>query len=485
MNNFSAVKLNLLLLHSLLFIICVLCFSGNFLAPQPTQAQAPTPLRRVNVPYFNGNVPFYQMAVFWFGQVNNTNNYADVRAGYNNNELVLHLTIFDHWLWYDTSPTIDDLTKWDGATLYLNLDGNTGNLPTPKAYRFDAQLNHWQARTDYQAAYQDNGSGWAVTSIPFTTTSDWRGNGLNDGSEARGWTVEFHIPFTSLGSASPPPPGSNWGLALALNDRDDAAGAHIPDQIWPEMMDPQRPTTWGQLVFSLPGYSPPLAASGGIVTLRHGWDGLSVADAHIGGHSTCGAGFDPNFFNGWGDANYYAHYDQINIQNQSDVADWPCFSKYYVTFPLDALPPGKAIISATLTMYQFGNAGAPGQAQPSLIQALTIAEDWDEATLTWNNAPLAIENVAATWVNPLATFPGWPGVAAKWDVSRAVARAYTTGSPLRLVLYSADNAYHSGKYFVSSDTGDWNAAGRPTLQVLWGDPVKATAWVYLPLILRR
>jgi hypothetical protein len=37
-------------------------------------------------------------------------------------------------------------------------------------------------------------------------------------------------------------------------------------------------------------------------------------------------------------------------------------------------------------------------------------------------------------------------------------------------LYSADDDYNSGKYFVSSDTGDWNATGRPTLQVVWGNP---------------
>jgi hypothetical protein len=54
-------------------------------------------------------------------------------------------------------------------------------------------------------------------------------------------------------------------------------------------------------------------------------------------------------------------------------------------------------------------------------------------------------------------------------VSGAVAQAYSAGQPLRLVLYSADDNYHSGKYFVSSDTDDWNAVGRPTLVVQWGN----------------
>ena len=88
----------------------------------------------------------------------------------------------------------------------------------------------------------------------------------------------------------------------------------------------------------------------------------------------------------------------------------------------------------------------------------------------WNNAPLPIENSSRAWGDPLLAFPGWPGVARAWDVSGAVAAAYGAGKPLALVMYSADQDYHSGKYFVSSDTQDWNAVARPTLNVLWGDP---------------
>ena len=63
----------------------------------------------------------------------------------------------------------------------------------------------------------------------------------------------------------------------------------------------------------------------------------------------------------------------------------------------------------------------------------------------------------------------WPGVERHWDLSGAVAEAYAAGKPLRLVLYEADMAYHSGKYFATSDTGEWNAQGRPKLKVTWGD----------------
>jgi hypothetical protein len=48
------------------------------------------------------------------------------------------------------------------------------------------------------------------------------------------------------------------------------------------------------------------------------------------------------------------------------------------------------------------------------------------------------------------------------------------GGPLRLALYEADSAYHSGKYFVTSNTGDWNAVARPTLAVVWGQEPRLT-----------
>jgi len=67
----------------------------------------------------------------------------------------------------------------------------------------------------------------------------------------------------------------------------------------------------------------------------------------------------------------------------------------------------------------------------------------------------------------------WPCVARQFDVSRAVAQAYATGAPLRLAIYEADMEAHSGKYFTTSDEDDWNAVGRPTLSVVWGETFPA------------
>ena len=265
-------------------------------------------------------------------------------------------------------------------------------------------------------------------------------------------------------------------MAVILHDRDDAAGTLIPDGTWPENVSENLPSSWGEFVFGLPTFTPPPATPRMTVTIRQGLNGASVPDSAVGGTldlegsgSTLCPGDSNYIWNQWGTANFSGA-PRFNIQNQGDVADWPCFAKYYVTFPLDSLPASKVIISATLTLHEFGNAGAAGQAQPSLIQASIVSDEWYTNTLAWNNAPLAQENVSEGWVDPIANWPGWPGVPWTWDVGGAVAQAYASGKALRLVLYEADSAYHSGKYFLGSSEPDWDALGRPQLDVLWGDP---------------
>lgn len=427
---------------------------------------------RVNAPFFGTAVQINEAAIFWFGKVTLTENYTDVRVGYTNDFLYVRLAIFDRQIWYDTSPSESDLTSWDAAGLYLNLDGNTGDAPGPNSYAFVGQLSWNEPRDDYQAAYRGASGGWQLTAtVPFTSTAGWRSDnsGINDDAKPdRGWSLTYAIPFESLGLSGPPAPGTVWGMGVILYDRDDMAGTTaIPDQIWPPTFSPNVPSSWGQLSFGLlPAYQPPAVTPAGSTTIRHNLNGNTVVDGMVGGEFNCGS---QSNWQTWGEANY-AGATQINIQNQQDIADWPCFSKYYVTFPLDSVPAGTAIISATLTMYHFSGSGQNSEppAPASLIQVLTVADDWDEATLTWNNAPLALENVSQAWVEPL--YNGGAGVPIVWDVSAAVAAAHAAGEPLRLALYSADAGQHSGKYFHSSDAGDWNAAGRPTLEVIWGQP---------------
>jgi len=441
--------------------------------PSALTVGAPTgTTRRVNAPYFDGATNYSELAVFWFGRVTPMENYADVRIGYNRDKLIVNVAAFDRRLWYDTSPSASDMTAWDAVTIYLSLDSGPGNTLDANAYRFVGQLNAWEDRTQWQAAYRYNGTAWVLANLPFATYSGWRGDVPNSDVDDRGWNIGFGIPFSSL-SLSGPPQGTTWRMAIVLHDRDDAAGTPIPDKTWPETMASDQPATWGVLNFGVPTYTPAAATGGTTVMIRHKLNGAVVSDAAVGGYAVCGAGTD--YWTEWGNTKesfYSTDHDRFNVQNQSDISDWPCFSKYYVTFPLDSLPASKVVLSATLTLYQIGNAGegwTPGP-QPSFIQVSTVDRAWDEAALTWNNAPLASENITGSWVDRLSAFPDWPGVPRQWNVSRAVAQAYATGQPLRLAVYSADEPYHSGRYFSSSDVGDWDEVGRPTLTVTWGEP---------------
>ncbi len=454
---------------------CVLIGGSILSRTAPLEAALLPQIRRVNAPYFTGPVQYDQSGIFWFGRVTSSENYADVRVGYNDTELFVNVAMFDRWLWYEESPTFQRLTNWDAVSLYLNIDGLIGDVPGTRAYRFDGQLTWWESvRTPWQAAYQGDGSDWVLAAMPFTTTTGWQGNAPNHNEEDdRGWTIFYHVPFASLGLSGPPTQGSQWGLAVVVHDRDNSAGSPpLADQTWPENMIHAQPRTWGQLHFGIPTYVPRSSVPRGTLTIRNKLNGAVVADAAVGGTmgNMC-PGDSTYIWNQWADFKN-PHDMQFNIQNQLDISDWPCFSKYFITFPLNAVPSGKSIVSATLTLHQFGNAGQGWDPAPlpSFIQVLTIGSDWNEDTLTWNNAPGVRENIGGVWVDPLPAYGGDPGIPRQWDVSYAAAEAYSAGEPLRLALYSADWAYHSGRYFWSSDHDDYHPEARPTVTLVWGEP---------------
>ena len=462
--------------HPLRWIVGTLLFllSSTLLtvsAAPKTAVAAPLPHRQLNAPYFPGDkVLFDEMAIAWFGQVTPTDNYADIRIGYNNDHIRIRVAAIDRNLWYDktlkNTPNPALLNQSDAATIYLDVGQAGGSQLSSNDYRVTAQLNWFEDRANYHALFQGSGNSWNVLAQPITSESGFRGNVPANNDPDRGWFVDMEIPFASLGLSGPPADGTSWGMAVTLHDQ-DAEGTAVTNTHWPENSSGQTPSSWATLHFGQPDYAPPPASNPQTVTIRHNLNGTQVTDAQVGGDSVCGNQFHPNFFDGWGDANY-AGSTVLNVQNQIDLADFPCFSKTYLTFPTDLIPDGKVLISATLTLHQFGGSD-PSRAKPSLIQVMTINEGWNEATITWNNAPLAVENIASTWVDPTA-FPGWPGIPASWDVSRGVAEAIEQGEPVRLALYGADSGYHSGKYFVSSETGEWNAVARPTLEVTYGDP---------------
>jgi hypothetical protein len=433
------------------------------------------PLPTVYVPYFDGEIKNSQTAIFWFGRITERENGADVRIGYNDTELYVRVSVFDQHAWYNPKPQADQLDLWDAVSLYISPDPLLEDgLSQP--IRFVSQLRNWESGDAFQAAWTREADQWLEKPISFSSSSGWRGGGMNDNSRGgRGWRISFQIPFASLNLVEPPVAGSQWKIAVVVHDRDGADVTSIQEQIWPPAFKMDDPESWGNLVYGLPpAYTAPAADNLQTITIRHGLDGAVVPDAEVGGSTICGSGM--NFWRDWGEANY-AGGIHVNVQNQIDIADWPCFSRYYVTFPLDALPQDKVVVSTTLTLHQFGNSGEGYDPGPlgSTIQVFTVEEAWEESSITWNNAPLAGKNVSRARVEPLASFPGHPGVPRTWDLSQTVAEVYPGGNPLRLALYSADSAYHSGKYFVSSDAEDWNAVARPTLQVVLGDPLETAA----------
>jgi hypothetical protein len=429
----------------------------------PGTATVVTTGQAINLPFFQGGVRSPEAAIFWYGKVSPNDVYTDVRVGYSPSELTVSLAVIDRRIWYDLKPSPDTLTQWDGATLLISTSNTS-------AYRLDAQFSsEVEPRAGYQAAYQWNGSGWQTASLPFTSNPGWRGDYPNNNIDDKGWAMTYHIPFTSLGLSGAPADQTIWHMALQTHNRDSAAGPAFADKVWPDALNLNSPATWGNIAFGVPVYTPPGAPQTGAATIRNLLNGASVSDAGVGGGMNCGAGTD--YWNNWGDTNesfYNTDRSDFNVQNESDISDYPCFSKTYMVFPMTAIPPGKVILSARLTLHQFGNSQPP-DAKPSFIQIMSAQSTWDEKTITWNNAPQVISNVGGGWVDPLPGFPGWPGVVRTLDVSLGAANAYAAGGPLSLVLYSADDAYHSGKYFVSSNTGDWNAVGRPTLDVTWGN----------------
>lgn len=429
--------------------------------------------RTVNAAYFSDNQYSFQgSSIFWFGQVTSSENYADVRVGYTDTTLSISLSIMDRYLWYDLSPSDSDLDNWDAVSVYISTKDRPGIQPGASETKWVGQLNHWQPREDYQTVFRGTGSNWGSTSLPFTTLSIWRGEGPNDNrhpeGEDKGWLIIFHIPFSSLG-ISTPQHGTPFRLAIALHDRDSSEGSTVPDKVWPETANDSDPSTWGKLHLGLPTFQAPQGQPDEASVIRNGSNGAIVKDAHVGGAFDCGAsvGYD---WNRWGNTNYeLENSSQVNIQSQRDIADWPCFSKYFISFPLNVVPANAILISASLTMFHFGNS-YPAEALASNIHVLGVDEDWVDTTITWNNAPLARVNYSNLRVEPLLAYPGWPGIPVTWDVSLAVQDALANGGDLMLALYSSDNPMHSGKYFFSSDSGGLDLSARPYLTVNWKYP---------------
>jgi len=450
--------------------------------PPPGTWVTATTTRRVNVwPSAGSQVDDNTASIFWFGHETGHNlyNYVDVRVGYTGQYLRVFVTVVDYNLWQMPSEDKDP-RLYDAVAIYLDTAGDRATVPQPDDYFF---LNGWRHSWpgENKAAYHRDGRGagnswnenWSGTWTE-SVGANWYNTGPNNNGNCpttrsdcdAGWATAITIPFSTLGLSGPPAPGTVWGLGLYLYDRDapEPAGLVTPPMTWPETFSANNPSTWGELAFNPPRYTPRPAVPTGTTVVRRDLGG-QVADAYVGGGGNCDGGYL-----GGGDVN---HGDEgLFVASQSLIGDFPCWSRSYLRFGLDGIPPGKVIISATLTLHLWGNAGPiPSQSPPSYTHLFTVAEDWDEHTIVWNNAPMAKENLTATWVYPRTdNGPDFPGIPYTWDATQAVAEAYAAGRPLNIALYTSDTNFDSSKYYISSDaSSDWLPVGKPTLTVVWGD----------------
>jgi hypothetical protein len=188
-----------------------------------------------------------------------------------------------------------------------------------------------------------------------------------------------------------------------------------------------------------------------------------AGDSMLGGGTDCGPTAWPDFFPAWGNQNYGTS-PYVNVQMQWDIADWPCYAKYYAAWSLAELPAGARVVSATVEMRQFGNPGygtgyEDDATKDTVMQVFEVKERWNEASITWDNAPVPTENTGRTLIKPLPgdcqPTPHWyckPGIAYLFDVTEIVKRAQADGrSWASLALYTAAGQYHSGKYFSSRE----------------------------------
>ena len=463
-------KKNNLLKFSILFIIVlsIIIFSlGNKTFASDVQS-VNFPI--INIPHFDDDGFNYQIsAITWFGAVIDMENYADVRIGYSDYYIYLRVNVFDRYLWYDETPiqpsTFYDLTEWDSITVYLDTFGNNGSTPRHSMFSFTRQLQDENDGLNRSVSYRGMNGGWEKINLYFSPYYTWSGT-TNDNIEDRGYTIFFQIPIWEIGSN---PPAERWGFAIEMTDRDDVEGSTFSRKSYPANFNRYASSTWGEISFGISEQSSYTIENPQTVVLRNGFNGISVIDGEVGGGENCGQEVAPNFFELWGSYNWSGT-KIANVQNQGDVADFPCFSKYYITFPLDSLPVGKQAITATLTLYQAGQAdGFPNEPPPddanSLIQIMVVDQDWNESTLSWNNAPLPKENVSQSWVEPIEESE--IGKPRTWNISHAAWEAYAEGDPLRLVIYSPDSYGPHGKYFYTSDAGDISL--RPLLTVNLGN----------------
>jgi hypothetical protein len=139
------------------------------------------------------------------------------------------------------------------------------------------------------------------------------------------------------------------------------------------------------------------------------------------------------------------------------------FCRTYLRFPLDAVPAGSVVQSATLHVYVDDFWPGPGGA-PMSVYAVTA--DWTPGGVDWTDRTAWPALGAAVATTDVSSTAGWYG----WDVTGLV-QDWLSGTPnYGLAVAAAD---------LNSTASDWAAARRltaddpatrPYLDVTWSEP---------------
>ena len=139
------------------------------------------------------------------------------------------------------------------------------------------------------------------------------------------------------------------------------------------------------------------------------------------------------------------------------ISDSVC--RTYLKFDLSSIPVGKTIVSARLRL----NSGFVSYPYPQIGARYLVNDNWDEMTLTWNNAPTEFSPVAADTVT-ISIGDNF------WTLTDDVEAAYWDDGIYSVVFVSADEALAVGACFSSEEVID--PEQRPYLEIEFGGIIK-------------
>lgn len=338
-----------------------------------------------------------------------------------------------------------------------------------------------RSRADGTVVLQINGRTFAAT---YGSSPSWEWGARCEGPDAcRGWTAWRLIPWAALGGM--PQVGDVWPLRQEAFGYRWSGVLHwgLPDYGGENVRTPLADWTAAEAAGEAAAREMAAEVAGEIAAeeMAAGAGAVQLltlpltADAPVGGNTNCGSDDWPDYFPTWGRRNTDAEVASVTPeplgsitqastgQNQTDVADWPCYNKYYARFALDALPPGAQVLAASVEVQHFGNSGYgagydPDGAQDTVLQIYEVDAWWEEMEITWDNAPRPRENIGRMTIVPIdVTCPDLDRCSVPYffDITEIVRRAQAAGRAwASFATYTGSGDYHSGKYIWTREGAD-------------------------------